>query len=75
MEDGIDNALWDLVEPCNSAEASKAGDLRASLQAAFGKSEASRLLANTRASVARGADGHKFRMLRLNGHALKLKVG
>ena len=75
MEEGIDNALWDLVEPCATAQASKAGDVRASLQASFGKHEASRLLANTKASVARGADGHKFRMLRLGGHALKLKAG
>ena len=68
-----DNALWDFVEPCATAEASKASDIRASLQASFGKHEASRLLANTKTTVARGADGHKFRMLRLGGQALKLK--
>ena len=72
---GADSALWDFVEPCATAEASKASDVRASLQTSFGKHEASRLLANTKASLVRGADGHKFRMLRLGGQALKLKSG
>ena len=69
-----ESALWDIVEPCNTAEASKASEVRASLQASFGKREASRLLGSAKTTVARGADGHKFRMLRMNGQALKLKT-
>ena len=69
-----DSALWTLVERCNSASASKAVDVRAALRASFGKHKADLLLANTKASVARSSDGHAFRMLRLGGHALRLKV-
>ena len=70
----VDSALWNLVERCNSASASKAGDVRASLRAFSGKHKADLLLANTKTSVARRSDGRAFRMLRLNGHALRLKA-
>ena len=69
-----DSALWTLVERCNSASASKAGDVRASLRASLGKRDADLLLANTKTSVARRPDGRAFRMLRLDGHALRLKA-
>ena len=69
-----DSAIWTLVERGDSASASKAVDVRAALRASFGNHKAVLLLANTKASVARGSDGHAFRKLRLGGHALRLKV-
>ena len=71
----VDNTLWTLVERCNNARASMVGDVRTSLRASLGEQEADILLTNTKASVARGPEGHKFRMLRLDGHALRLKEG
>ena len=71
---GADSALWTLVERCNSASASKAGDVRASLRASLGKRDADLLLANTKTSVVRRPGGHEFGMLHFGGHALRLKA-
>ena len=65
--------LWQWLEPCAAAEAGKAVDVRTSLVAALGKAEARGLLACAMATVARGPDGHKNRILRIDGQPVRLK--
>ena len=70
----IEKALWEYVEPCTSQQATKAVDLRAALAARLGKAEATRLLAQCKATVAKSADGQKNRVLKArSGQLLKLR--
>ena len=64
--------VWQHVEGCAAAEADKAFDIRAALEQRLGKPEARKLLACTRATVAK-QNGHKNRILRIGGTALKLR--
>ena len=64
--------VWQHVEGCAAAEADKALDIRAALEQRLGKPEARKLLACTRATVAK-QNGHKNRILRIGGTALKLR--
>ena len=56
-----------------AADADKAVDIRAALEQRLGKPAARHLLACTRATVAKQNGGHKNRILRLGGTALKLR--
>ena len=69
-EEEEEQEVWQHVEGCPAAEADKALDIRAALEQSLG--EAKRLLACTRATVAKQS-GHKNRILRIGGTALKLR--
>ena len=69
----VDPILWDYVESCVSCEATKSTDIRALLISRLGKPRATQLLAKTRATVAKDAQGRQNRVLRANGALLKLK--
>ena len=71
MPDG--NEIWLLVEPCPPNEADKAVEIRTAIEATFGKDRAKQLLASARATVARNAEGHKRRILRVGTHAIRLR--
>ena len=72
-EDGVvGEEVWQHVEGCPAADADKAVDIRAALEQRLGKPAARHLLACTRATVAKQS-GHKNRILRLGGTALKLR--
>ena len=60
------------MEGSPAAEADKAVDIRAALEQRLGKPEARRLLACARATVAK-QNGHKNRILRIGGTALRLR--
>lgn len=66
--------LWEYVEPCSTRDATKALDIRMALIAMVGKPRATELLSNTRATVAKDAQGRNNRVLRANGTLLKLKA-
>ncbi len=68
----VGEEVWQHVEGCLAAEADKALDIRAALEQRLGEPEARRLLAYTRATVAK-QNGHKNRILRNRGTALKLR--
>ena len=70
--EGETQELLQWLEPCATAEAGKATDIRASLVAAIGKAEARRLLASAQTTVARVAPGQKNRIYRINGQPVKL---
>ena len=70
--EGETQELLQWLEPCATAEASKATDIRASLVAAIGKAEARRLLASAQTTVARVAPGQKNRIYRIDGQPVKL---
>ena len=74
QEEGFEEEeeVWQHVEGCAAAEAHKALDIRAALEQRLGKPEARKLLACTRATVAK-QNGHKNRILRIGGTALKLR--
>ena len=61
------------MEGCQAAEADKASDIRAALEQRLGKPEVKRLLACTWATVAKQNGGHKNRILRIGGTALRLR--
>jgi len=65
--------LWQYVEGCQNIEADKAADLRSSLEASLGKSQAQKVLSKTKATVARNAAGHKTRVLQADKKYLRLK--
>ena len=71
MPDG--NEIWLSVEPCPPNEADKAVEIRTAIEATFGKDRAKQLLASARATVARNAEGHKRRILRVGTHAIRLR--
>ena len=70
--EGETQELLQWLEPCATAEAGKATDIRASLVAALGKAEAKRLLASAQTTVARAPQGQKNRIYRINGQPVKL---
>ena len=66
--------LWKYVIPCGSQEAMKAIDIRTALASKLGKAEATRILAQCIATVAKSADGQKNRVLKApTGELPKLK--
>ena len=68
----VGEEIWRHVEGSPAAEADKAADIRAALEQRLGKPEARRLLACARATVAK-QNGHKNRILRIGGTALRLR--
>ena len=68
-----DDELWQYVESCQHVEADKAAELRSSLEASLGKSQARKVLSKTKATVARNAAGHKTRVLQADKKYLRLK--
>ena len=66
--------IWEYVKPCSTRDATKAVDIRTALVAMVGKPRATELLSNTRATVAKDAQGRNNRVLRANGTLLKLKA-
>ena len=68
-----DASLWKYLVPCRSQEATEAVDIRTALASELGKKEATRILAQCIATVAKGADGQKNRVLKApTGELLKL---
>jgi len=65
--------LWQYVQGCPAAEAGKALEIRLTLEQQLGKQEARRLLSHARATVAKDPSGHKNRILRVGGTAIKLR--
>ena len=70
--EGVVDEIWLHVEGASIADADKATDIRAALENRLGKHEAKRLLACTRATVAK-QNGHKNRILRIGRVALRLR--
>ena len=70
--EGVVDEIWLHVEGTSIADADKAVDIRSALENRLGKQEAKRLLACTRATVAKQS-GHKNRILRIGGVALRLR--
>ena len=60
-----DAMMWDYLEPCTGQEATKAVDLRAALTDKLGKAEATYILAQCSATVAKSAAGQKTECLKL----------
>ena len=71
-DEGVVDEIWWYVEASPAAEADKAVDIRMALEHRLGKLEAKRLLACTRATVAKQG-GHKNRILRIGRTALKMR--
>ena len=65
--------LWDLVETCETADASKVTVVRVHMEEAVGKERASELLACTKASSSRDRSSRKQRILTVDGKALRNK--
>lgn len=78
--DGGDNSaeaalleLWQYVQGCPAAEAGKALEIRLALEQQLGRQEARRLLSHARPTVAKDTSGHKNRILRVGGTAIRLR--
>ena len=72
-DEGVVDEIWRHVEGSPAAEADKAVDIRVALENRLGKVEAKRLLASTRATVAKQKNGHKNRILCIGRIALKMR--
>ena len=70
--EGVVDEIWLHVEGTSIADADKAVDIRSALENRLGKQEAKRLLACTRATVAK-QNGHKNRIMRIGRIALRLR--
>lgn len=73
METEPDDPIWNYVEACPTREATKCVEIRAALEAKLGKTEARKLLARAKPTVAQDLSGKKNRVLKLGGCLLKLK--
>ena len=73
METEPDAPIWNYVEACPTREATKCVEIRAALEAKLGKTEARKLLARAKPTVAQDLSGKKNRVLKLGGCLLKLK--
>ena len=76
MESGseLEDPLLEFCEPCGTREASKAADVRATLEQRLGKARARALLSNVKYTVAQDRTGHKNKVLKLGSSLLKLKA-
>ena len=76
MESGseVEDPLLEFCEPCGTREASKATDVRATLEYKLGKAKARALLSNVKSTVAQDRTGHKNKVLKLGSSLLKLKA-
>ena len=72
VEEGVVDEIWLHVEGVRAIDADKALDIRLALENRLGMQEAKRLLACTRGTVAK-QNGHKNRILRIGGIALRLR--
>ena len=70
--EGLVDEIWLHVEGASIADADKAADIRSAIENRLGKHEAKRLLACTRATVAK-QNGHKNRIMRIGRVALRLR--
>ena len=70
--EGVVDEIWLYVEKTSIADADKAADIRSAIENRLGKPEAKRLLACTRATVAK-QHGHKNRIMRIGRVALRLR--
>ena len=70
--EGVVDEIWLHVEGTSIADADKAADIRSAIENRLGKQEAKRLLACTRATVAK-QNGHKNRIMRIGRVALRLR--
>ena len=70
--EGVVDEIWLHVEGASIADADKAADIRSAIENRLGKPEAKRLLACTRATVAK-QNGHKNRIMRIGRVALRLR--
>ena len=72
VEIGTD-PIWDYVQACSTRETRKCVEPRAALEEKVGKTQAQKLLARTKPTVAQDSSGKKDRVLKLGGSLLKLK--
>ena len=70
----VEDPLLEFCEPCSTREASKAMDVRATLEQRVGKEKARALLSNVRATVAQDPTGKKIKVLKLGSSLLKLRA-
>ena len=70
----VEDPLLEFCEPCGTREASKATDVRATLEHRLGKAKARALLSNVKSTVAQDRTGHKNKVLKLGSSLLKLKA-
>ena len=70
----VEDPLLEFCEPCGTREASKAADVRATLEYRLGKARARALLSNVKSTVAQDRTGHKNKVLKLGSSLLKLKA-
>jgi hypothetical protein len=73
--DVVDNDnedVYKFVEHCCASSADKATNVRATLEALFGKASAKELLSCTRSAVAKGSAGHKHRILCIGNKPIRL---
>jgi hypothetical protein len=73
METEPDDPIWDYVQTCSTREATRCVEIRAALEEKVGKTQAQKLLARTKPTVAQDSSGKKNRVLKLGGSLLKLK--
>jgi hypothetical protein len=73
METEPDDPIWDYVQACSTREATRCVEIRAALEEKVGKTQAQKLLARTKPTVAQDSSGKKNRVLKLGGSLLKLK--
>ena len=63
----------DYVHTCSTREATRCVEIRAALEEKVGKTQAQKLLARTKPTVAQDSSGKKNRVLKLGGSLLRLK--
>jgi hypothetical protein len=73
MEAEPDDPIWDYVQTCSTREATRCVEIRAALEEKVSKTQAQKLLARTKPTVAQDSTGKKNRVLKLGGSLLKLK--
>ena len=73
VETEPDDPIWNYVQTCSTREATRCVEIRAALEEKVGKTQAQKLLARTKPTVAQDSSGKKNRVLKLGGSLLKLK--
>ena len=70
----VEDPLLEFCEPCGTREASKAADVRATLEQRLGKARARALLSKVKYTVAQDQTGHKNKVIKYGSSLLKLKA-
>jgi hypothetical protein len=73
LETEPDDPIWNYVQTCPTRQATRCVEIRAALEEKVGKTQAQKLLARTKPTVAQDSSGKKNRVLKLGGSLLKLK--